>query len=179
MILLRLVANEELFLAFSEAVTPEWYAVLSRVVACGELFVGEDFEVLTGWRGVDAFTSTGRQRFARFAHLIPQYGCTTAPSFHLGLSLQCFEGVYPSAISQQPSERARSQCTLGGQELVSYLRLCYQRYLGWFARSSMKHTHWNKTNGGPLFLDPAFAGGTDISAYMRMRRVRPAHNPRD
>jgi hypothetical protein len=43
-----------------------------------------------GLVGVDAFPVAGCLPFARLAHPLPQYGCTTSPSVYLGLILQCF-----------------------------------------------------------------------------------------
>jgi len=50
------------------------------------------FVVLMGLVGTGAFPFVCPLPFARFAHVLPQYGCTTAPSPYLGLFPQCLGG---------------------------------------------------------------------------------------
>jgi hypothetical protein len=43
---------------------------------------------LTGLAGTGAFIFATPLDFARFAHVLPQYGCTMGPSTYLGLPMQ-------------------------------------------------------------------------------------------
>jgi len=72
--------------------TPRGFAVFPReFVVFPGVVVMEAFAamVLMGLVGAGAFPFVYPLPFARFAHVLPQYGCTMTLSMYLGLFLQC------------------------------------------------------------------------------------------
>ena len=87
MVLLRGFAGRvtPLFLLKGFVATGGFVAMKGFVEVKG--FVG-----LMGLVGTGVFPFTGPLPFAKFAHVLPQYGCTMMPSLYLGLFLQYFGG---------------------------------------------------------------------------------------
>ena len=74
-----------------EAVAFEGFVVFPEAVVLVEFAVRDRrFLDLTGAVRADVFPFASPSLFARFAHVLPQYGCTVAPSLYLGFFLQCF-----------------------------------------------------------------------------------------
>lgn len=81
-----------LFLGLVETAAPKAF-VLSAfpgMVGLMGFVVGmmKGFVYWTGLIGAGVFTFVGPLPFARFAHVLPQYGCSMTPSLYLGLLLQ-------------------------------------------------------------------------------------------
>jgi len=80
------------FVAAEGPVVLEGFVVAEGPVVLKGFVAVEGPAVLIGLIGTGAFQLACTLPFARFAHVLPQYGCTMAPSAYLGLFLQCLGG---------------------------------------------------------------------------------------
>lgn len=63
--------------------------VLVETTVPGRFVILVGVVVLGGFVGTRTFLFVDTLLLARFAHVLPQYGCTTTPSLYLGFFLQC------------------------------------------------------------------------------------------
>ena len=83
----------EVFVARKGFVAVEGFVTMKGFLEVGGFVAMNGFVGLTGLTGVGVFPFTGPPPLARFAHVFPQYGCTTIPSLYLGLVLQYLGGT--------------------------------------------------------------------------------------
>lgn len=86
--LVRVVVPKGFLLLVGVTILKGFVTLVEAVVLKG--FVApEEFAVLPRWAGMGTLPFAGPTPFARFAHVLPQYGWTMKPSLYLGFFLQC------------------------------------------------------------------------------------------
>jgi len=82
--------DTDLFVLLVEVAVFKGLAVFLGAVILEGLVAMKGFVVLAGLVETETFIFAAPLPVARFAHVLPQYGCTVTPSLYLGFFLQCF-----------------------------------------------------------------------------------------
>jgi len=110
----------DLFLVLVEVVVPKGFALFPGVVVLKGFVAIGGFVVLTGLIGTGVFLLACPLPFARFAHVLPQYGYTMVPLLYLGFLLQCLRG---QIVQQFPHHVRNHTLTLHNERVEAEFAL--------------------------------------------------------